>query len=225
MPYRLITFDVYSALCDVEGSLVPELQQVLCAPDNTDLTAVCRTWRATQLESAQLSNSLARGHRAFRDVTALSLDYTLRRFGLAADVAQRAMLVEAWNRLRLWPEAPDVLAAVAARGYPIAVLSNGDEPMLRALLAHAGVAVPHVFAADQAGYYKPHPRVYALPLERLGLAPADVLHVAGSRTDVLGAKAAGLACAWANRLHDVVLDPAYAPDHELADLTGLLSIV
>ena len=155
----------------------------------------------------------------------MSLDYTLRRFGLAADVAQRAMLVEAWNRLRLWPEAPDVLAAVAARGYPIAVLSNGDEPMLRALLAHAGVAVPHVFAADQAGYYKPHPRVYALPLERLGLAPADVLHVAGSRTDVLGAKAAGLACAWSNRLHDVVLDPAYAPDHELADLTGLLSIV
>jgi 2-haloacid dehalogenase len=225
MPYRLVTFDVYSALCDVEGSLVPELRRVLGPLDDPTLTTVCRTWRATQLECAQLSNSLAQGHRSFRDLTSLSLDYTLRRFGLAADAAQRVTLVDAWDRLRLWPEAPAVLAAVAARGYPLAVLSNGDEPMLRALLAHASVAVQHVFAADQAGHYKPHPRLYALPLERLGLAPADVLHVAGSRTDVLGARAAGLACAWSNRQRDLALDPAYLPTHDLPDLTGLLAIL
>jgi hypothetical protein len=35
MPYRLVTFDVYSALCDVEGSLVPELQRVLGPLDDT----------------------------------------------------------------------------------------------------------------------------------------------------------------------------------------------
>jgi 2-haloacid dehalogenase len=198
---------VYSALCDIERSLAPHLGRVLQPQGEVDLLAVCRAWRAAQLEWAQLSNSLAQGHRPFAQLKRLSLDYALRRSGLAASEAQRSALVEAWNRLQLWPEAREVLATVAGRGYPVAVLSNGDESMLRALLDHAGITVQHIFAADQAGYYKPHPRVYAMLREHLLLAPTEILHVAESRTDVLGAKVAGLPCAWTNRLHDALLEP------------------
>jgi hypothetical protein len=63
------------------------------------------------------------------------------------------------------------------------------------------------------------------PLKALDLNPDQVLHVAGSATDTLGAKSAGLRCAWSNRFGDLVLDPKYKPDYEFKDLTGLLDLI
>ncbi len=39
----------------------------------------------------------------------------------------------------------------------------------------------------------------------MGMTSNQILHVAGSATDVIGAKAAGLQCAWSNRKQDKVL--------------------
>jgi len=79
-----------------------------------------------------------------------------------------------------------------------------------------------IFSAEQAGAYKPDPAVYRLPVEALDVAPDRILHVAGSATDTMGARAAGLACAWSNRGGDLLLDPQLAPDHEFDNLSGLL---
>jgi 2-haloacid dehalogenase len=221
--YRLVTFDVYTAIFDVEGSLVPALTGRLGA--GVDGLALVRTWRSKQLEYALINNSLQRGRMSFRLVTGHALDYTLGRARLSLPDEARNELLAAWDHLQPWPEAGEMLAAVRSRGYPIGALSNGDESMLRALLVHLPVVFDHVFAADQAGYYKPHPSVYALPLKALGLAADQVLHVAGSPTDVMGARSAGLRCAWSNRHGDRVLDPAYRADYESADLRGLLEIL
>ncbi len=215
---RLITFDVYTALFDIEGSLASVVASAL----GVDGLALVRTWRGKQLEYALISNSLARDRVPFRLITRRALDYALARASLDAPDSTRENMVEAWNHLRPWPEAEEVLAALKSRGYPIAVLSNGDEAMLRTLLARLSTPFDHVFASDQAGYYKPHPSVYALPLKALDLAPQQVLHVAGSATDVTGAKSAGLRCAWSNRFGDRVWDVAYKADHEFRDLRGML---
>jgi len=76
-----------------------------------------------------------------------------------------------------------------------------------------------------AGHYTPHPSVYALPEKILGVARDAGLHVAGSGNDVLGARLAGLRCAWSNRGGDLVIDPAVRADHEMRDLSGLLDIL
>lgn len=226
MTYRLVTFDVYSALMDLEKSLLPELARVFdYTAGDVELPALLRTWRAKQLEYTLFSNSLHRGHIPFREITRRALEYSLRRSGLDLSEEQRAELVAAWDRLQPWPEAEAVVAEVKARGYPVAVLSNGDEVMLRALLSNFSVPFDYIFAADQAGVYKPHPAIYHLPLDHLGLLPAEVLHVAGSGRDVMGARAAGLACAWSNRSGDVPLDLTYAPTCEFPDLTGLLDVL
>ncbi|MCA1585982.1 MAG: HAD family hydrolase, partial [Acidobacteria bacterium] len=59
----------------------------------------------------------------------------------------------------------------------------------------------------------------------LGLSADQVLHVAGSTTDVIGTKAAGLHCVWVNRQHDRVWDERYAADEEVEDVRGLLSVM
>jgi 2-haloacid dehalogenase len=222
MTNRLVTFDLYSALIDVESSLVPEVGRLLGAADHAGLV---RTWRARQLDYTLLGTLLSRGHLAFRDLTARALDCALRQYGLALAEAGRAELIEAWIRLRPWPEAEEVLAELQRRGHKIALLSNGDEAMLRAQAGHFLVAFEAIFAADQAGVYKPHPAIYGLPLAALGLAPEEVFHVAGSGRDVMGAKAAGLRCYWSNRAGEALLEPALAPDAEFPDLRGLLEVL
>lgn len=221
---RLVTFDVYTALVDLEGSLTPVVCHTLGLAE-ADARAFVRLWRRTQREGTLISNSLLKGRIPFERLTHLALDHALRSFGVEADAKGRAALVGAWNRLALWPEARAVVDAVRERGYTVAVLSNGDDAMLHALLDHVGLAFDHVFSGEQAGVYKPHPRIYYVPLEALGLTSQNVLHVAGSALDAMGAKAAGLACYWSNREGQRVLEPAYRPDHEGPNLAGLLDVI
>jgi 2-haloacid dehalogenase len=218
---RLITFDVYTALLDYESGLLPEVKKVR----GHDALALTRTWRAKQLEYAQISNSLGLERIPFRVITRRALDYVFARAGEPLDEAQAQTLCAAWDRLPAWPEAAETLAQLRSRGYQLGLLSNGDEEMLRAAAAFTGIHFDHVLASDHAGHYKPHPAMYALPSKRLGLRDEEVLHVAGSPTDVLGAKVAGLPCAWSNRNADRVLDPRGWPDYEMADLSGLLALL
>lgn len=224
MSYRLISFDVYSALANIEGSLIPELTREI-GPNKLDVTAFFRTWRTRQWDYLLLNNSLDSGHLSYDYITRCALDYTANRFGIQlADEASERLLL-AWTRLCLWPEAVEVLSEIQNRGFQIAILSNGTEAMLNALREEIGIPFDYIFASDQAGAYKPSPKIYQLPFTRLGLDRNELLHVAGSSFDVMGAKSAGLTCVWSNRLNDYTLDPRYSPDYEMADLTGLLQML
>lgn len=221
--YQLITFDVYTALFDIEGSLVPVIQKLLKEP--VDATELVRLWRQKQLEYALVSNSIQHGRVPFADITRRALDYALNRAQINLGDAGRRSLVAEWDQLQLWPEAEQVLSEVKRRGYVVGLLSNGDEEMLRRLASRLPITCDHIFASEHAGYYKPHPSVYELPLRTLDLTLDQVLHVAGSPTDVMGTKAAGLPCAWSNRKGDRVLDDRYRADYEFDNLLGLLDVL
>ncbi len=173
----LVTFDAYTALVDYERGLVPAVQRVCGGA--VDAAQLARAWRSKQLEYAQISNSLNRERIPFRVLTRRALDYTLARAGVRIAAAQSAELEAAWDRLPLWPEAQATLAKLASRGYLLGLLSNGDVEMLHALVRGWGVEFDHVLASDQAGHYKPHPAIYALPTRILGFNRGEVLHVAG----------------------------------------------
>jgi len=221
--YQLITFDVYTALFDIETSLAPVVRDAL--GDSVDVSGLVRTWRSKQLEYALISNSLDQARISFRIITGRSLDYALGRAGVKIDEPGRASLVAAWDRLQPWPEADAVVSAVKAGGYQIGMLSNGDQDMLSALQNRLSVNFDYIFSTEQAGHYKPHPSVYILPAKALGIGAGQMLHVAGSPTDVHGTKSAGLPCYWSNRATELVLDPACAPDYEFEDLKSVLDIL
>ncbi|MBI3998572.1 MAG: HAD hydrolase-like protein, partial [Armatimonadetes bacterium] len=79
--------------------------------------------------------------------------------------------------------------------------------------------------SSEGGKFKPHPSAYQRALERLGVRAEDLLHVAGSPTDAMGATAFGIRTVWVNRAGDAVLDPRFAPAHEVTDLTGISALV
>ena len=221
--FKLITFDVYSALFDIEASLIPVLHPVL--QGSVDTLAFFQTWRSKQLEYTLINNSLNDEYVTFRTITRRTLDYTLGRFDQSLQESVKEEWVDTWDHLIPWPEADDILAAIKDRGYAIGLLSNGDTAMLKALANIFSTKIDHIFSCEQTGHYKPHASIYELPLKALGLTPNQLLHLASGPTDVFGAKAAGIPCAWANRRSELVLDPKYNPDWEFPDLKGLLEIL
>lgn len=221
---KLVTFDVYSALLDIEGSLTAVLGQAL-GLDCEQARPHVRDWRARQMARAAASNSLGKGRTSFRVATRMALDAVLARGGFDMAEPERHDLVMAWDTLKPWPEAQGVLTAVKERGIPVAILSNGDQDMLDAVATQFDPGFDHVLSSETAGWYKPHPSVYALPREKLGIEPQDTLHVAGGAMDVIGTVSAGLPCLWSNRTGDRLLDPAFAPDFEYASLEGVLAVL
>ena len=222
--FELVTFDVYMALLDIEGSLTPVVSQALSLPEEPARRFV-RTWRAKQMERAAISNSLGTGRTTFRAATAMALEYAAGEAEVGLDKQVRSQLVSAWDRLTPWPEANAVVNKVRDMGYITAILSNGDRDMLEAAATAFGTGFDHVLSSEQAGYYKPHPAIYRLPETELGIAMEHVLHVAGSPNDIIGAVSAGLACIWSNRRGDSLLDPDYAPLGEYADLNGAIDFL
>jgi 2-haloalkanoic acid dehalogenase type II len=122
-----------------------------------------------------------------------------------------------------WPEAPDVLRRLGER-VRIGVVTNCSEELGRRAAARVGVHFDTVVTAEAAGAYKPRPEPYRLALERLGVRPASALFVAGSPSDIDGARDAGMDVWWHNR-RQLPLGEREPPLEEIDSLAPLLAVV
>jgi 2-haloalkanoic acid dehalogenase type II len=124
-----------------------------------------------------------------------------------------------WSELQPWPEAARILKQT---GLPLAVATNCSNRLGRQAAGRVGVTFAAVETAESIGFYKPRPEVYRAVLARLGTAPARTLFVAGSASDVPGAKAAGMPVYWHNRIGLAARDDT-RPDFLEPTLEPLLS--
>ena len=95
---------------------------------------------------------------------------------------------------RVYPEVPDVLAALRGRGLRLAVVSNFDS-RLPPLLDALGLApfFDAVVCSGAVGAAKPDGAIFAHALAALGVDAHEALHVGDSRVnDYDGARAAGI---------------------------------
>jgi len=122
------------------------------------------------------------------------------------------------NRVECYPDAEPALHRLAAR-VPLAALSNGN-----ADLGRIGLAGHFRFqlGAAEHGVPKPEPGIFHAACERLGLAPAEVLHAGDDiEMDVIGAQRAGLRTCWINRTAAGWPAQLPPPDLEVTTLSAL----
>ncbi len=130
--------------------------------------------------------------------------------------------------LKAYDEVPDVLAALREQGLTVAICSNWDWDIDRAV-AQTGLdeLVDVVVTSAQAGARKPHPRIYRHTLERCLAGPADAVFAG----DTFGADVEGPVAYGMRALHvwrdDVDGDPPPLPPGatRAADLTAVLDLV
>jgi 2-haloacid dehalogenase len=219
---RAVVFDAYGTLFDV-ASAAERAQQELGAR----WQPLAELWRAKQLQYTWLRSLMGR-HADFWQVTGDALDFALESLGIA-DGALRGRLMSLYERLGAYPEARAALEALRATGLRLAILSNGAPRMLAAAAESAGLAplLDGVLSVEEVGIYKPSPAVYRLALDRLKLAPAEILFVSANGWDACGAKASGLRVAWVNRAGqpaERIPEPPDAVVRSLAELPGLVGV-
>lgn len=215
-----VCFDMYGTLCDT-GSVVDGLRRELDVSDAL-VSELDVTWRTKQLQySYQLA--LMETYRPFWQVTRDALDYALSRYELDPDERTRLRIMSAYEELTPFPGAIDVLEDLAAAGYSVAVLSNGNPAMLEALADDAGLTpyLDEVVSADAVETFKPSPVVYENAADELGESIDDCWLVSGNGWDVAGAGSAGMHTVWVNRVNDPFERIGTEPDAVVPELAGV----
>ncbi|RMD80572.1 MAG: HAD family hydrolase [Gammaproteobacteria bacterium] len=178
MSYRLLVFDWDGTLVDSAGRIV------------SCMRAAAREAGLPLLPEAEL-----------REVIGLGLPQALARLFPGAEAVRLERFVAAYRRhylegahqvVRPFPDAGELLAALEARGYWLAVATGKSRAGLERSLDEHGWR-RHFLAsrcADETAS-KPHPQMLLELMEELQVAPEETLMIGDTEYDVLMARAAG----------------------------------
>lgn len=208
MSARAVLFDLDDTLLDYSGGVEACWAGAcaLAADAGVDPPALARTidevrrwfWSDPVRHARERVDML----RAWRTIAEHALERTGRpspslAAAMADDFAARRRAAA-----RLFDDALPCLAALRARGVPLALVTNGDTRMQRDKIASHGLAAYFDVVAieGELGVGKPDPRVYRHALTALGVAPADATMVGDNLDwDVAGAQHVGLRGVWIDR--------------------------
>jgi 2-haloacid dehalogenase len=217
---RACVFDAYGTLFDF-ASAAARCRDVL----GDRIGPLTTLWRDKQLAYSWLRGLQGR-HADFWQVTGDALDYVLASLAID-DRALRERLMALYLTLEVFPEVPAMLARLKRAGMTTAILSNGSPRMLEALVAGARLdgLLDHVLSVESVGVFKPHPKVYQLALDRLGLPAASIAFQSSNGWDAYAASAFGMRVVWCNRYGQPAERLPGAPDRELRSLAELPALV
>ena len=215
-------FDAYGTLFDF-ASAARGCRDVLGEAIDR-LTAL---WRDKQLQYTWLRAVQGR-HADFWQVTSDALDFTLETLALEKP-GLRDRLMNLYLTLEPFPEVPDVLERLKRSGLRTAILSNGSPQMLDAVVRASGLGahLDAVLSVEAVGVYKPHPKVYQLAVDRLGIPAAGIAFQSSNAWDAYAASAFGMRVVWCNRYGQRPERLPGKPDRivqSLAELPALVGI-
>jgi 2-haloacid dehalogenase len=217
MQHTYFVFDAYGTLFDVHSAAAR--QKDVIGPNWERLS---QTWRTKHLEYSWIHAQTGQPC-TFWTLTARSLDYAIATIG-GVPSGVRAHLLDAYRTLSAFPEVPDVLAELKARGAKLAILSNGDPDMLADAVTAARLegVFDAVLSVQQAGVFKPAMRVYQLSTAHFGCEPADVSFQSSNRWDAAAAHVFGHRTVWVNRSGAPDEYPDMQADRVVRDLRALI---
>jgi 2-haloacid dehalogenase len=218
---KACVFDAYGTLFDF-ASAAAACADVL----GDDAARLSALWRDKQITYTWL-RAVQGLHADFWEVTGEGLDFALAAMG-RRDAALRERLMNLYLTLAPFPDAVDALHRVRAGGMRTAILSNGSPAMLAPLVEAAGIGglLDAVMSVEEAGVFKPSPKVYQLAVDRLGVEASEIVFLSSNGWDAWAASAFGLRVVWCNRYSQPPERLPGAPDVEIrarAELPALLA--
>lgn len=119
----------------------------------------------------------------------------------------------------------DVLPALALlkQHFSLVALTNGNADIAKTGLADYFVC--QISAADVSAA-KPDPAMFIAAMRQLDMAPHQTLHIGDHAIhDIYGARAAGVASVWMNRLDEPWQQADFSADYEVRDFNQLLNLL
>jgi len=217
---RACVFDAYGTLFDY-ASAAARCRDVL-GEKQKRLNALSRD---KQLQYTWLRTLQGR-HEDFWRITGDALDFALETLGIA-DGALRERLMNLYLSLDTFPEVPQVLQRLKSKGVKTAILSNGTPEMLGAAIENSKIGdfLDAVLSVEEVSVYKPHPKVYQLATDRLGIEPRKISFQSSNAWDAYAASAFGMRAVWCNRYGQVRERLPGMPDREIKSLADLPTLI
>ena len=217
---RACVFDVYGTLLDF-NSAIKKLRDKI-GPQSEQLSAL---WRSKQLEYSWLRTLMGK-HTDFDQITADALDFSLSTLSIK-DKDLRNDLLALFHKLEPFPEVHKILKELKNGKLGVVILSNGTPRTLRASLQQAGVDFhfDEIYSIETVGKFKPHPDVYRIPCDGLGLEPKNIAFISANSWDIAGAASFGLKTIWVNRSGSKNEVLNFDPNFEILDLTMLPALI
>lgn len=198
MAVAAVVFDAYGTLFDVHS-----IAAVADAFYPGQGVALSQLWRERQIEYTRL-RTLSNRYQPFSRVTSDALWYVLQRMNLKDGPLAVTALLKAYRELNVFAENVAALDTLQQANVPMAILSNGDEEMLHAVVKHArlGSYFEHILSCDSVQRFKTAPEAYQLACDAFECSADKILFVSSNCWDACGASWFGFRTFWVNRNGD-----------------------
>ncbi len=219
MKLKAVVFDAYGTLFNVNSAAEKCKNKI-----GNKWESFANYWRTTQLEYTWL-RSLMKRHKDFWQITEDSLDKSMKIFKI--DKNMKSELLNLYKTLSAFPEVKNVLEVLKKKNLKLAVLSNGTPALLNDLVISNNLnnLFDDLFSIEEVKIYKPHIKVYELPVKKYKINPSEIAFLSANTWDVSGGGNYGYNSIWVNRSNAEfdILD--YQPKNEIGNLSQLLDIL
>ncbi|MBL8377958.1 MAG: haloacid dehalogenase type II [Burkholderiales bacterium] len=194
---KALVFDVFGTCVDWRGSIIAEGRRLNAERGwKIDWEGLVDAWRGAYQPNMQKVRSGQLPWTHLDVLHRMALDALLPAYlGGTPKKAVRASDMERintmWHRLKPWPDAVSGLRRLKTR-HIIGSMSNGNVALLTNMAKFASLPWDLVFSAEWVRHYKPDRETYLSAPQFLGLKPRDVMLVAAHKSDLDGARRAGL---------------------------------
>lgn len=223
--FKVLSFDCYGTLINWETGILSALKTILSnhnihRSDNRILELFA------QYESTQESGDYLK----YRDVLKNVLDDFGKTFNFTPTESEATALAES---IQTWEPFPDTVKALKAlkTRYKLTIISNIDDELFAYSAKKLEVEFDWLITAEQVKSYKPSMQNFEIAIQRMGINPDKLLHVAQSiYHDIVPANTMGITAVWVNRRKGQEGFGATAPasghpDLEVPDLQSLVSLM
>ena len=216
---KAIIFDAYGTLFDVNSAAEKCKDKI-----GDKWEGFANYWRTTQLEYTWL-RSLMSKHKDFWQITEDSLDKSMKAFNI--DASMKLELLNLYKTLSPFKEVPEILSSLKEKKIKIAILSNGTPALLHELVKTNNLEniFDDIFSIEQVGIYKPHSKVYDMPIKKYQIQKNEVTFLSANTWDVSGGGNYGYNSIWVNRNNNIFDNLDYKPSHVVKNLKELLELI
>lgn len=221
MTIQAIVFDAYGTLFDVYS--IRELGEKLFPGAGQ---ALAELWRDKQIEYTHL-RGMSSMYKPFWEITQDALIFSCKKLGLSLNLDAQSALMGQYARLQAFPENLSVLQELRTRGFKLAVLSNGNPPMLQSAVEAANMQgmFTHLLSVDAVKKFKTSPEAYQMAPDIFGLPAKNILFVSSNCWDACCATWFGYHTFWVNRHAAPLEELGVVPHGEGSTLLDLLGFV
>ena len=214
---KAIIFDAYGTLFDVNSAAEKCKDKI-----GDKWEPFANFWRATQLEYTWL-RSLMERHKDFWQITEDSLDKSMKAFNI--DLSMKKELLNLYKILSPYKEVPETLKALKEKKFKLSILSNGTPSLLDGLVKSNNLEnlFDDIFSIEEVGVYKPHSKVYDIPIKKYKIEKNEVAFLSANTWDVSGGGNYGYQSIWVNRNNNIFDNLDFKANIEIEDLSGLLN--